>query len=138
MTLHISSMIPDRALEESALFKAVTGVAMGWAGFANHALQKKAPILSIVYMLPSRRENAGFQGLRLHSFQKDTQTLTMEAAVPENMLESVHAERYVIAILLDAIEAAAEYFGEQCILFDAPGHSALVEALAPNPRNAMH
>lgn len=138
MTLHISSMIPDRALEESALFKAITRVAIDWAGVANQPMQKKLPILSVVYLLPSRREKADFEGLRLHSYQKDAQTLRIEAAVPENMLESAHAERYVRAILLDAIDAAGEFFNEQRILFDAPGHLALVEALAPKQRNAVH
>lgn len=138
MTLHISSMIPDRALDESAVFKAITKVAMDLAGFANQPIQKKQPILNIVYLLPSQLEKADFEGLRLHSFEKDGQTLRIEAAVPAKMVESAHAERYVIAILLDAIDAASEFFNEQRILFDAPGHLALVDAMTPKQRNAIH
>ncbi|MCK9604871.1 MAG: hypothetical protein M0R33_00285 [Methylomonas sp.] len=138
MTLHISSMIPDRALDESTLFKAITKVAIDWAGFMNQPIQNKLPILNIVFLLPSRLEKADFEGLRLHSFEKDTQTLRIEAAVPAKMLESAHAERYVIAILLDAIDAAGEFFTEQRILFDAPAHLALVAAMQPQQQNAIH
>lgn len=138
MTLYISSMIPDRALDESAVFKAITKVAMDLAGFVHQPIQKKQPILNIVYLLPSQLEKADFEGLRLHSFEKDAQTLRIEAAVPAKMVESAHAERYVIAILLDAIDAAGEFFNEQRILFDAAAHMALVDAMAPKQRNAIH
>lgn len=138
MTVHISSMIPDRALEESAVFKAITKVAIDLAGFAGQPMQKKLPILNIVYLLPSQREKADFEGLRLHSFEKDAQMLRIEAAVPAKMVESPHAERYVIAILLDAIDAAGEFFNEQRILFDAPGHLAFVEAMTPKQHSAIH
>ncbi|MCQ8105277.1 hypothetical protein NP590_14270 [Methylomonas sp. SURF-2] len=138
MTIQISSMIPDRALDESALFKAITKVAIDLAGLATQAVQKKLPILNVVFMLPSRQEKADFEGLRLHSFDQSDQTLRIEAAVPEKMLDSRHAERYVLAILADAIDAAAEFFNEQRILFDAPAHFALVEVLAPKQQQAIH
>ncbi|AEG00964.1 hypothetical protein [Methylomonas methanica] len=138
MTLHISSMIPDRALDESAVFKAITKVAIDWAAFANQPIQKKRPVLNVVFLLPSQQEKADFEGLRLHSFEKDTQTLRIEASVPAKMVESAYAERYVVAILLDAIDAAGEFFNEQRILFDAAGHLALVDAMAPKEQNAIH
>lgn len=138
MTLQISSMIPDRSLDESALFKAITKVAMDLAGLAAQPIQKKLPILNVVFMLPSRQEKADFEGLRLHSFDKSGQTLRIEAAVPEKMLTSSHAERYVLAILADAVDAAGEFFNEQRILFDAPQHAALVEVISPKPQHAIN
>jgi len=138
MTLHISSMIPDRSLDESALFKAITQVAMELAKFVNQPIQNKAPSLNVVFLLPSRQEKADFEGLRLHSFDKEAQTLRIEAAVPEKMLASTHAERFVLAILMDAADAAGEFFEEQRILFDAPAHLALLEALTPKERHAVH
>lgn len=138
MTVHISSMIPDRSLEESALFEAITQVAMELAKFNNQPIQNKAPILNVVFLLPSRQEKADFEGLRLYSFDKEAQTLRIEAAVPEKMVASTHAERFVLAILMDAADAAGEFFEEQRILFDAPADLALLEALTPKQRHAVH
>jgi hypothetical protein len=127
MTLHIGSMIPDRSLDESALIKAITKVATDLARLRDQLVQKRTPVLDIVFLLPSRQEKADFAGLRLHSFDTDGQILRIESAVPEKMVASIHAERFVIAIMLDAIDAASEYFREQHILFDVSEHLALVE-----------
>lgn len=131
MTIHIASMIPDRALEECALIKAITKIAIDLAVLRDQQIQKRAPVLDIVFLLPSSQEKADFTGMRLHSFDPAAQTLRIESAVSEKMVDSVHAERFVIAILQDAIDAAAEFFKEQNILFDAAGHQALAEFLAP-------
>jgi len=125
MTIHIASMMPDRALEESAICKAITKTAIDLARLRDAPIQKRTPILDLVFLLPSQQENAGFEGLRLHSFDQDGQTLRIESAVPEKMVGSVHAERFVVAVMQDAIDAAAEFFTEQRILFDAPAHLAL-------------
>lgn len=129
MTLHIGSMMPDRSLDESAMIKAITKVASDLAGVREHHVQKRTPSLDVVFLLPSRQEKADFEGLRLHSFDSAGQTLRIESAVPEKMVTSIHAERFVIAILKDAIEAAGEFFSEQRILFDASEHLALVDLI---------
>lgn len=138
MTLHIACMMPDRALEERAIGKAITSIAIDLAGLREHPVQKRAPVLDLVFLLPSRQEKADFEGLRLHSFDTSTQTLRIEAAVPEKMVASSHAERYVIAVMLDAIDASGDFFNEQRILFDAPGHLALIESMTANERVAVH
>jgi hypothetical protein len=131
MTLHIGSMMPDRSLDESVLAKAITKVATDLAGLRDQLVQKKAPVLDIVFLLPSREEKADFVGLRLHSFDTAGQILRIESAVPEKMVTSVHAERFVIAIMQDAVDAAGEFFSEQHILFDASEHLALVDLIIP-------
>ncbi|MDD1620514.1 MAG: hypothetical protein LUQ11_03455, partial [Methylococcaceae bacterium] len=70
MTLHIASMIPDRALEESALIKAITKIAIDLARWRELPIQKRAPTLDIVFLLPSKQEKPEFTGLRLHSFDQ--------------------------------------------------------------------
>jgi len=126
MTLHIGSMMPDRSLDESALVQAITKVATDLGRLRDQPVQKRTPTLDIVFLLPSQQEKADFVGLRLHSFDTAGQILRIESAVPEKMVASIHAERFVIAIMLDAIDAASEFFSEQHILFDAPEHLALV------------
>lgn len=132
MTLHIGSMMPDRSLDESALVQAITKVATDLGRLRDQPIQKKTPTLDIVFLLPSQQEKADFVGLRLHSFDTAGQILRIESAVPEKMVTSIHAERFVIAIMLDAIDAASEFFNEQNILFDASAHLALVGLVNTN------
>jgi hypothetical protein len=138
MTLHIGSMMPDRSLDESVLVKAITKVATDLAGLRDQLVQQKTPVLDIVFLLPSRQEKADFAGLRLHSFNRAGQILRIESAVPEKMMRSVHAERFVIAIMQDAIDAAGEFFSEQHILFDVSEHLALVELVISKEQRALN
>ncbi len=138
MTLHIGSMMPDRSLDESILVKSITKVAADLAGLRDQLVQKKTPVLDIVFLLPSQVEKADFAGLRLHSFDTVRQILKIESAVPEKMVTSIHAERFVVAIMLDAIDAAAEFFDEQNILFNKPEHVALVELVISKEQRAKN
>jgi hypothetical protein len=131
-------MMPDRVLDESAIGKAIIKTAIDLAGLRDEPIQKRAPILDLTFLLPSRQEKADFEGLRLHSFDKSSQTLRIESAVPEKMVASTHAERFVVAVMLDAIDAAAEFFTEQRILFDAAGHLVLVESLVAPKQYAIN
>lgn len=130
MTLHIGSMMPDRTLEESELIKGITKIAANLTRLHDHPAQKRSPIVDVVFLLPSQQEKADFIGMRLHSFHASGQILRIEAAVPEKMVASSHAERYAVAIMQDAIDAAKEYFNEQNILYDADEHMALVDLAA--------
>ena len=138
MTLHSGSMMPDRSLDESVLIKAITKVATDLAGLRDQMVQKKMHVLDIVFLLPSREEKAGFAGLRLHSFDHNGQILRIESAVPEKMVTSIHAERFVIAIMQDAIDAAGEFFSEQHILFDVSEHLALVDLVITKEQRAIN
>jgi hypothetical protein len=131
-------MMPDRSLDESVLVKAITKVAADLAGLRDQLVQKKTPVLDIVFLLPSQVEKADFAGLRLHSFDSARQILKIESAVPEKMVASIYAERFVIAIMLDAIDAAAEFFGEQNILFNRAEHSALVDLVISKEQRAIN
>ncbi len=138
MSLHIGAMMPDRSLDESALIQAITKVATALAGLRDQLVQKKTPVLDIVFLLPSRQEKADFAGLRLHSFDHAGQILRIESAVPERMVASIYAERFVIAIMQDAIDAAGEFFSEQHILFDLPEHLALIDLVIAKEQRAKN
>jgi len=138
MTLHIGSMMPDRSLDESALVQAITKVATDLGRLRDQPVQKRTPTLDIVFLLPSQQEKADFVGLRLHSFDTVGQILRIESAVPEKMVTSIHAERFVIAIMLDAIDAASEFFSEQHILFDASAHLAFVGLVSTNELSSIN
>jgi hypothetical protein len=138
MTLHIGAMMPDRSLDESALIQSITKVATDLAGLRDKPVQKKTPVLDVIFLLPSQQEKADFAGLRLHSFDNAGQILRIESAVPEKMVMSIHARRFVIAIMQDAIDAAGEFFNEQFILFDVPEHLALVDLVIPKEQRAIN
>ncbi len=106
MTIHIGAMMPDRSLDESVFIKAVTKIAANLARLRDLHTQNRTPVLDIIYLLPSQKEKADFTGLRLRSFDSSGQILRIESAVEESMVSSIHAERYVLAVLLDAIDAA--------------------------------
>jgi hypothetical protein len=131
-------MMPDRSLDESVLVKAITKVAADLAGLRDQLVQKKTPVLDIVFLLPSQVEKADFAGLRLHSFDTARKILKIESAVPEKMVASIHAERFVVAIMLDAIDAAADFFDEQNILFNKSEHSALVDLVTAKEQRAIN
>jgi len=88
--------------------------------------------------LPSQQEKADFTGLRLNSFDRTGQILRIECAVPEKMVASIHARRFVIAIMQDAIDAAGEFFNEQHILYDVQEHLALVDLVIPKEQCAIN
>ena len=138
MTIHIGSMMPDRSLDESVLIKAITKVAADLGRLRDQQAQKQPPALDIVFLLPSLQEKAGFAGLRCHSYDAALQVLRFESAVPEKMVTSIHAERFVIAIMQDAIDAAGEFFSEQHILFDASAHLALMDRVSPKERRVIN
>lgn len=138
MTIHIGVMMPDCSLDESELIQAITKIATDLARLRDQHVQKTVPVLDIVFLLPSQQEKADFVGLRLHSFDTAGQILRIESAVPEKMVTSIHAERFVIAIMLDAIDAAGEFFGEQHILFNTSGHLGLVSLVNPNEHQAIN
>jgi hypothetical protein len=138
MTLHIGAMMPDRSLDESALIQAITKVATDLAGLRDKPVQKKTPVLDVIFLLPSQQEKADFTGLRLSSFDRSGQILRIECAVPEKMVASIYAQRFVIAIMQDAIDAAGELFKEQHILFDVLEHLALVDWVIPKEQRAIN
>jgi len=138
MTLHIGAMMPDRSLDESALIQAITKVATDLAGLRDKPVQKKTPVLDVIFLLPSQQEKTDFTGLRLSSFDRSGQILRIECAVPEKMVASIYAQRFVIAIMQDAIDAAGELFKEQHILFDVLEHLALVDWVIPKEQRAIN
>lgn len=137
MTIHIGAMMPDRSLDESALIQAITKIATDLARLRDQHIQKRMPALDIVFLLPSQQEKADFVGLRLHSYDNAGQVLRIESAVPEKMVTSIHAERFAVAIMQDAIDAAGEFFSEQDVLFDVSEHLALVNLVDTKKQHSI-
>ncbi len=140
ITLHIGSMMLDRSLNESVLIEAITKVATDLDGLRDQLIQQKTPVMDIIFLLPGREEKADFTGLRLRPFDHAGQILRIESARMEKMVTSIHAERFVIAIMKVAIDVAGEFFREQHIhiQFNLTEHLALMDGLITKEQRAIN
>lgn len=129
MTLFIGAYYPDKELERSTFGEAITRVAVKLAKSREHKLQKISPNLDFYFLLPSKIDHPDFQGMRIHSFDKDSKTLRIETSVPEHMVSSKHAEDYVVAALSDAVDNAFEFFSDTAVLFQKDEYHDLIDSL---------
>lgn len=138
MALFIGAFLPDRQLDESAFCKALTKVAIDLAQLRRHPLQSSKPNLDLYFLMPGKEEEPAFQGMRYHSFDAASNTLRMESAVPEKMIQSIHAEDFVVAALQDAVDGAHEFFELQQMTFQRDAYLHLIDAMKGKHEVAVH
>lgn len=138
MALFIGAFLPDRQLDQSAFCKALTKVAIDLARFRRHPLQASKPNLDLYFLMSGTDEAPDFQGMRLHSFDASSCTLKIESSVPRQMVQSEHAERYVVAALQDAIDGAHDFFELQKIEFQRDEYLQLIDSLNHNISICLH
>jgi len=126
MSLFISVNKPSQQLEKCSIDTAITVLA------ANAAIEKrsgrlpKGPALDITFMLPHEKDTPLFKGMRMGGYTQENQTLYFESAVPEHIVYSKNASRYVVVTLQDAVDNASEFFTSNNIIFDkAQWHRAI-------------
>ena len=129
MTLYIGAYYPDRELTNTPLGEAVTRTAAKLAAFRKQSIQSSQPSVELCYMVPGKDDAPDFEGMRLHSFDSDSDILRIEAAIPEAMVNSRHAQDYVIAALQDAVDNAFDFYSEQKRLFRRDEYQILIESL---------
>ncbi|MCG8313012.1 MAG: hypothetical protein MI976_07320 [Pseudomonadales bacterium] len=129
MTLYIGAYYPDRELTNTPLGEAVTHVAAKLAAFKNQSIQTSQPSVELCYMVPAKDDAPDFKGMRLHSYDPASEILRIEAAIPEAMVNSRHAQDYVIAALQDAVDNAFDFYSEQKRLFRRDEYQILIESL---------
>lgn len=118
MSLFISVNTPSKELEKSPIDNAITVLAVNAAIEKRSGHLPKGPALDITFMLPSKQDIPPFQGMRMGGFTFENQTLFFESAVPEHIVHSKSASRYVALTLQDAVDNASEFFKDQQIEFD--------------------
>lgn len=126
MSFYLNTVTASRELEGSAIDKAIMAMAMRVAKIRNSLEKQNTATIDLTLMLPGKTEKPEFQGMRMTGFSSDDGVLYIESAVPESMLHSENAARYVSAVLQDAFENAKEFFSEQGVSFsDEPWHDLL-------------
>jgi hypothetical protein len=127
MSLYISINSPTKDLEKSPIDEAITILA------ANAAIEKrnghlpKGPTLDVTFMLSNNLDVPPFKGMRMGGYTHENQTLFFQSAVPEHIVRSKHAPRYVAVALQDVVDNASDFFKSNNIAFDeAQWHRAIV------------
>jgi hypothetical protein len=109
MALFIGAFLPDCQLDESTFCKVLTNVAIDLTQFRRHSLQRSKSNVDLYFLMPGKNEKPEHDGIWLRSFDAVSNTLKIEASVPIQMLQSSHAERYVFAVMPDAMDGARDY-----------------------------
>lgn len=127
MTLYISINTPTKELEKSPIDKAITVLAANVAVEKRNGHLPKGPALDVTFMLPSKEEVPPFKGMRMGGYTSENQTLFFESAVPDHIISSNNAPRYVAISLQDVIDNANDFFKNNHIDFDeAQWHRAII------------
>lgn len=138
MTLFIGAYYPDNELQRSVFGEALTQVALNLAKARSHRLQSTSPNVDFYFLVPGKLAKPDFQGMRIHSFDSETDTIRIESSVPDHMVTSKHAEDYVVASLLDAMDNAFDFFADSAVLFQRDEYQNLVESLRSSPKPVLN
>lgn len=126
MSLYISITSPSKDMEKSPIDDAITILAANAAIENRNGHLPQGPALDITFMLPNNDDVPPFQGMRMGGFTNENQTLFFESAVPQHIVCSKHAPRYVAMALQDVIDNASDFFKSHNIAFDdAQWHRAI-------------
>ncbi len=127
MSLYISIHSPGRELDKTPIDDAITILA------ANAAIEKRngrlpeGPALDVTFMLPGNEDVPPFEGMRMGGYTSENRTLYFESAVPEHIVRSRDAPRYVALALQDVVDNAGDFFKSNNIAFDeAQWHRAIL------------
>lgn len=130
MAISISEVYPEAELKESAFSAGLTRIAMNLVKFHSGAAQQSLPEIEITFMLTGSHSAPDFTGMRIRRYSPSEQIVQIESAVPKAMINSADASEYIIAVLMDGVENAAELLAEIKVAFDLPVHMDLIARLA--------
>jgi len=138
MALFIGAFLPNRQLDETPFCKALTTVAMNLARYRYYSVQATKPNIDLYFLMSGKDEQPAFEGMRFHSFDASSNTLKIESSVPRKLLQSVHAENYVIAVMQDAVDGADDFFASQKIEFEREQYHCLIDTLSTKHSASHH
>ena len=129
MSLFISVNTASSELRESHINDAITFVAAHAAVEKSKGLMPEGPSLDVTFLLPGQLDKPDFSGMRMGGYTEESDTLFFETAVPENVLKSNTAPRYVAMVMQDMVSNAAEFFAEHNIQFDSQHWNKVIHSL---------
>lgn len=118
MSLYISVNTPSAALAKSPIDEAITFYAASIAMEKRIGSFPEGPKLDITFMLSTLQNTPDFKGMRMGAYDDENQILYFETSVPEHISQSPVAQKYVRAVLQDAIDNAQHFFHEHGVAFE--------------------
>lgn len=118
MSLYISVNTPSSVLSKSPIDEAITFYAASIAMEKRVGRFPEGPKLDITFMLSTRQNAPDFKGMRMGAYDNENQILYFETSVPEHISQSPVAQKYVRAVLQDAIDNAQDFFQEHGVKFE--------------------
>lgn len=137
MSLFISVNTASSELRESPINDAITFVAAHAAIEKRKGLMPEGPSLDVTFLLPGQLDKPDFSGMRMGGYTAETDTLFFETSVPENILKSDTAPRYVALVMQDMVSNAAEFFAENNIRFDSQRWNKIMHSLTDSNTAAV-
>ncbi len=130
MGLYISVTTASSTTTDSAINEAIIHLAAAVANKTKQGLIPDGPSLDVTFMLPGQLEKPDFTGMRMGGYTTQGDTLFFEKAVPEHILQSTQAPRYVAMVMQDVVVEAESFFREHDMAFDAARWQEVMAQLA--------
>ena len=113
MAIYLNVMNLAKDLDGCPIDNAITSLARELAKLRNSFKNNDSSNIDITLMLPSTEARPASNGMQMTSYSAQSDTLYIQAAIPEKMLHSQHANQYVSALVQDAIDNSAIFFAEK-------------------------
>ena len=127
LSININS--PSREAMDSKMSEAITALAAGLIKRGRQDKLPKGPALDITFMLAGKLDKPDFTGMRMGGYTDEENTLYFERAVPEEWLQSPHADKLVNLVLQDALDNATDYFADRGRIFNVTGWKSILAQL---------
>jgi len=118
MGIYIGVTTAATELTDSPINAAITRLAAAAARTNRQHPMPAGPSLDVTFMLPGKLEKPDFSGMRMGGYSPEGNTLFFETAVPEHILKSSHAGRYVATVMEDVLSHAGAFFEDHAMDFD--------------------
>ena len=140
MGLFISINTASAELSKSPIDDAITFVAAHAAVEKRQGLIPEGPSLDVTFLLPGALDKPDFSGMRMGGYTQESHTLFFETAVPEHILKSVSAPRYVATVMQEVVTNANAFFAENNIPFDSQRWRQVMHSLTESTKSpsALH
>lgn len=135
MSLYISIRTASSELTESPINKAITSLATTIAMKMKHNIIPDGPSIDVTFMLPGKHDKPDFTGMRMGGYSQENNTLFFEKAVPEHIIYSDEADKFVELVMQDVVENANDFFRENNISYEVERWQHLLSVLKEDNQN---
>lgn len=130
MSLSINIRSASSDASDSPISRAITHLAAVVKRRQLEGALPEGPTLDVTFMLPGKLEKPGFNGMRMGGYTDRERVLYFEASVPDTLVHSSQAGRYVELALNDVVTNANDFFVQNYRPFDRAAWQEVLDHLA--------